>query len=235
MNVVPKSRVGDMSTALVDMPGTPRISFAADGKSMSYSDDMTETVQGWIDGSVENWGIETDSWNCLSTDYFGGSSDPKPKFRMRVGIMSAYALDPVVRPRLIIEYNDPNASEPVFQPVPTAGPKYTPVPGISTIPDGVTPEPSPSPTPTPNVTPTPTPTPTVTPDPITGLTPTPTPTPVPGPDPALNLVSELGGGELVKGNTYPVEWQTQNIPSNSYVWIRLFKGEPIARRFRAAQ
>src|SRR5262249_32619286 len=134
----PSQNIGDLSTVLGPLAEAPRISFNPDGVSMSYSDDVTTIVQQMVSGALENWGFMTDSWNCGSNDYFGTSGNPSPKFRARVGVMTQFASNPDVRPRLIIEYDDAGTTN--------TSPTPTPVPTATATPT-VTPTPTPTPDP----------------------------------------------------------------------------------------
>jgi hypothetical protein len=102
---VPKGRKGDLSTAMGETAGY--ISFVADGKSMSYSDDLKELVQAWVDGTKRNWGLVADLQHCESPDRFGlgsGEGHGQKKFRVRAGVLTGYNPDAAKRPRLIIEW-----------------------------------------------------------------------------------------------------------------------------------
>ncbi|MBI2870075.1 MAG: DNRLRE domain-containing protein [Candidatus Omnitrophica bacterium] len=117
-------RYGNLSTALRMLANDPRISFNPDHRSMSYSDEITELVKGWTDGSIENFGVFLDANNSSSTTYFGTSGSPNPKNRCLVGIMTNYSADPSVRPRLVIEYD--------LTPAPSPGPSPTNQPPVAT-------------------------------------------------------------------------------------------------------
>lgn len=81
---------GNLSSSLQRLPNDPRISFNPDKVSISYSDDITALVQGWIDGSIDNWGVALDANDCASTDYFAPGNSPVPKYRCLVGIQPEY-------------------------------------------------------------------------------------------------------------------------------------------------
>ncbi len=111
---VPGSKTGDLSSVMSPITSsTPRISFNPDGRSMSYSTDMTAIVKGMVRGTIPNWGFVTDSYNTASQTYFGSASNPAEKFRVRVGVMPGNDVTPPAqRPRLVIETDGTGSTVP---------------------------------------------------------------------------------------------------------------------------
>jgi hypothetical protein len=103
---------GDLSTVLWPVSdSTPRISWSK--TQAARSTDATAIVQGWIDGSLPNWGIYLDPGSGTGPIIRTASGN----FTVRVGIYNHWNSEPAKRPRIVIETVEP-APTPAVTPTP---------------------------------------------------------------------------------------------------------------------
>lgn len=147
-----------------DREQTPESTFVADRLGIWYHLDVTRVVDGWVNGSLPNYGLSLQALDPSDTDvmHFTASDD--------------VAADGSIanRPILTVLYVPPPTPTPTDTATPTPTPTHTETP---------TPTPTLTSTPTQTATPTQTPTrtPTATATPTSTMIPTPTLTPIPTP------------------------------------------------------